>query len=136
MPLAGSTGTIGREIVGVSLNGITLDPPAPVDRIKAVYTIAALDDCGGHVNPVEGWHYHAATSCVSSIASSDTHSDLIAYALDGYGIYALADASGAEPTIWCALEISQLNGLHSISMNTRISRSREQTRRKNNSIVD
>ena len=96
--LANRTGSVRRSGVGVALNGITLDPPAPVDRIKAAYTIAAFDDCGGHINPFEGYHYHAATGCMKSVASGDDHSTLIAYALDGYGIYALADAAGAEPS--------------------------------------
>lgn len=98
VPLANGAGSIGRAGVGVALNGIALDPPAPVDRIKAAYTIAAFDDCGGHINPFEGYHYHAATGCMRSVSSGDAHSALIAYALDGYGIYALADASGAEPS--------------------------------------
>lgn len=98
VPLANRTGFIGRTGVGIALNGITLDPPAPVDRIKAAYTIAAFDDCGGHINPFEGYHYHAATGCSSTVASGDGHAALIGYALDGYGIHALADGSGREPT--------------------------------------
>ena len=58
--LANSTGSIGQSGVGIALNGITMDSPAPVDRIKAAFTIAAFDDCGGHFNPFEGYHYHAA----------------------------------------------------------------------------
>lgn len=96
--LVNSTGSIGMSGVGIALNGITMDPPAPVDRIKAAFTIAAFDDCGGHINPVEGYHYHAAMGCTSSVASSDAHSALIGYALDGYAIFALADAAGAEPS--------------------------------------
>lgn len=98
VPLASGTGAIGQSGVGVALNGISLDPPAPVDRIKAAFTIAAFDDCGGHINPFEGYHYHAATGCSRTVASSDAHSALMAYALDGYGVYALADATGTEPT--------------------------------------
>ncbi|WP_447526533.1 YHYH protein [Parasphingorhabdus sp. NYA22] len=98
VPLASSTGSIGTSGVGIALNGITFDPPAPVAAIKAAYTIAAFDDCGGHINPVEGYHYHAATGCSTSVASSDGHSARIGYALDGYAMYALVDAAGAEPT--------------------------------------
>ena len=96
VPLASGPGRIGRGGVGVAVNGIPLDPPAPVDRIKAAYTIAAFDDCGGHINPHEGYHYHAATGCSTTVASGDGHAPLIAYALDGYGIHAMTDAAGTE----------------------------------------
>jgi hypothetical protein len=92
------TGSIGGEGVGVALNGIVMDAPAPVDNIKAAYTIAAFDDQGGHVNPHTGYHYHAATGASHQVASSDGHAALIGYALDGFGIYALNDTSGSEAT--------------------------------------
>ncbi len=99
VPLANNaTGAVGRSGVGIALNGITMDPPAPVAQIKAAYTIAAFDDCGGHINPFEGYHYHAATGCSTFVASSDGHAALIGYALDGYRIFAQTDAAGAEPT--------------------------------------
>ena len=55
--------------VGVTLNGVQLAGPAPVDAFPSAYTIAAFDDCGGHVNPNDGYHYHAATGCAEA---SDT----------------------------------------------------------------
>ena len=96
--LSSGTGAIGMSGVGVALNGIVIDAPAPVANIKAAYTIAAFDDCGGHVNPHTGYHYHAATGCSHQVASTDGHAAMIGYALDGYGIYALNDTAGAEPT--------------------------------------
>ena len=98
VPLSSGTGSIGMSGVGVSLNGVEMDPPAPVANIKAAFDIAALDDCGGHINPFEGYHYHAATGCTSEVASTDGHAALIAYALDGYGIFARLDPLGAEAT--------------------------------------
>ena len=95
--LSSGTGAIGMSGVGVALNGIVMDAPAPVANIKAAYTIAAFDDCGGHVNPHTGYHYHAAAGCTAKVASADGHAALIGYALDGYGIFALADSTGAEP---------------------------------------
>jgi hypothetical protein len=89
---------VGRSGVGIALNGITIDAPAPVAAIKSAYTIAAFDDCGGHVNPAAGYHYHAATGCGTQVPSTDGHAALIGYALDGYPIFELKDASGAEPT--------------------------------------
>ncbi len=76
-PVTASThGRVGR-LVGVSLNGIELAAPAPVDAILGNYTIAAFDDCGGHVNPHEGYHYHAATGCTEI---ADTQADGHAWA--------------------------------------------------------
>ena len=84
--------------VGVSLNGALLAAPAPVRDILANYTIAAFDDCGGHVNPVDGYHYHAATGCTETGTQDDGHAALMAWALDGHGIYGMRDADGDEST--------------------------------------
>lgn len=84
--------------VGVSLNGIPLAPPAPVSNILAAYTIAAFDDCGGHINPVAGYHYHGAVGCTESGDQTDGHAALLGYAMDGYGIYGMLDTSGQEST--------------------------------------
>ncbi len=89
---------IGRmSIVGVALNGVNFDPPAPTDAILAAHTIAAFDDCGGHVNLAAGYHYHAATGCSASVPQADGHAPLIGYALDGYAIHAMLNVDGAEP---------------------------------------
>ncbi|QCB45974.1 YHYH protein [Hydrogenophaga sp. PAMC20947] len=97
VPLS-STASIDQEGVGVALNGIVMDAPAPVANIKAAYTIAAFDDQGGHINPHTGYHYHAATGASHQVASSDGHAALIGYALDGFGIFALNDTAGSEAT--------------------------------------
>lgn len=84
--------------VGVALNGAHYDPPAPVDAILGAYTIAAFDDCGGHVNPFAGYHYHAATGCPKEVAQDDGHAPLIGYVLDGYALHAMVGDDGVEPT--------------------------------------
>lgn len=94
-----STDEIDRmSSVGVALNGVRFDPPAPVDAILAAHTIAAFDDCGGHVNHVNGYHYHGATGCSHEVEQDDGHAPLIGYALDGYGMYAMLDEDGEEST--------------------------------------
>ncbi|MBU2976810.1 YHYH protein [Alteromonas sp. C1M14] len=82
--------------IGVTLNGVLLAGPAPVDAILSANTIAAFDDCGGHVNPADGYHYHAATGCSEVVTEVDGHANLMGYALDGYGIYGMLDAAGEE----------------------------------------
>ena len=84
----------GRGPLGVALNGVRYDPPAPVDAILRAHTIAPLDDGGGHMNPHAGYHYHAATGKTTEVAQPDGHAPLIGYALDGYAIYAHHDAEG------------------------------------------
>ncbi|MDO6748441.1 YHYH protein [Gilvimarinus sp. 1_MG-2023] len=83
--------------IGLGLNGVVFAGPAPVDAILSNYTIAAFDDCGGHINPAEGYHYHAAIGCAQSEPESDGHAAMIGVALDGYGIYAMTDDLGLEP---------------------------------------
>ncbi len=88
-------GRFGRgEPVGIALNGVNYDSPAPTEAILKAHTLAPLDDCGGHVNPHVGYHYHAATGCTVEVEQADGHAPLIGYAMDGYGIYALLDTNG------------------------------------------
>lgn len=84
--------------IGVSLDGVVLAPAAPVDAILSNYTIAAFDDCGGHINPFEGYHYHASTGCSALEEQSDGHASLLGFALDGYGVFAMHDSTGLEET--------------------------------------
>jgi hypothetical protein len=88
----------GQSSVGVALNGVRFDPPAPVQAILAAHTIAAFDDCGGHINLVNGYHYHAATGCSTAVTQCDAHAPLIGYALDGYAIHSMTGADGVEPS--------------------------------------
>lgn len=87
---------LGRSGVGIALNGVKFDPPAPTHAILRAHTIAPLDDHGGHVNPHGGYHYHAVTGSNLEI-EQDLHSPLIGYAIDGFGIYALLDKNNNEP---------------------------------------
>ena len=93
-----SPAAIANGDLGIALDGVILAPPAPVQAILGAYTIAAFDDCGGHVNPVEGYHYHASVGCAQQAFETDGHAGLMAYALDGYGIYGMLDSDGSEAT--------------------------------------
>jgi len=95
-PVALDTPAVLSGDVGVTLDGVGLALPAPVADILANYTIAAFDDCGGHINPTAGYHYHGATGCTELHLPEDGHSALLGYARDGYGLYAMADAEGNE----------------------------------------
>ncbi|NNE35317.1 MAG: hypothetical protein HKN13_08780, partial [Rhodothermales bacterium] len=56
---------VGRAVgnLGITLNGVVIAASAPVDAILSAYTIAAFDDCGGHINPFDGYHLHGARGC-------------------------------------------------------------------------
>ncbi|EOR95870.1 hypothetical protein ADIARSV_0932 [Arcticibacter svalbardensis MN12-7] len=52
---------LGEFTIGIAFNGVNFDPPAPTADILKHYTLAPLDDNGGHINLHAGYHYHAAT---------------------------------------------------------------------------
>jgi hypothetical protein len=91
---------------GIALNGVRLDGPAPVDAILGAYTIAPFDDCGGHVNPHVGYHYHAVTDCLAGAQSTikgaapdavALNGGQIGIAMDGYAIFSHLRADGKAP---------------------------------------
>lgn len=99
--------------VGIALDGTELSGPAPVNAILGAYTIAAFDDCGGHINVHQGYHYHATTGCTDTAVSDDGHAPLIGYAIDGYGIYAMKDAEGNEESLdECRGTTDDVRGYH------------------------
>ena len=82
---------------GVALDGAELSGPAPVGEILGAYTIAAFDDCGGHINVHQGYHYHSVVGCSdASTKNKDDYAPLVGYAPDGYAIYAMRDGQGNE----------------------------------------
>ena len=54
------------------------------------------DACNGHPQGRGLYHYHNGSSCLEDTAADGTHSDLIGYALDGFGIYGNQGDSGKE----------------------------------------
>ena len=84
---------------GISLSGFQIAAAAPVQDILSNWTIAAFDDCGGHVNPNDGYHFHSATAregCNSHGADADGHPSIIGYAMDGYAIHGPLTANDQE----------------------------------------
>jgi hypothetical protein len=95
-----SAGSVGNSSIGVSFNGVTLDAAAPTEAILSAYTIAAFDDCVGHVNPFAGYHYHGANhgegTCPAVAFEADGHGGAFGYAMDGYAIYSMLDENNEE----------------------------------------
>ena len=86
-PVRQGGGARATPPLGVTFNGVRIDAAAPVDAILGAYTIAAFDDCGGHVNPFEGYHMHAATGCGEVGDAPPGETAPFALALDGYTIH-------------------------------------------------
>lgn len=109
-----STQRFGRGGLGIALNGVKFDPPAPTDAILAAHTIAPLDDHGGHVNPHGGYHYHAVNGSTKEIEQRESHSPMVGYAIDGFGIYATLDKNGNESTDLdeCGGHSDEIRGYH------------------------
>ena len=86
---------------GVTLGGVIIAASAPVDAILGAYTIAAFDDCGGHINPVEGYHLHGARGCSEVGEAVEGETPIFAYALDGYAIHSPLEADAAADLDEC-----------------------------------
>ena len=57
------------------------------------------DRCNGHPQQTGQYHYHNYSDCqVDGRSQGGGHSDLMGYALDGFGIYGLYGEGGAELT--------------------------------------
>lgn len=85
----------GLAGVGIALNGVRFDAPAPTDAILSAHTLAPFDDCGGHVNLFVGYHYHAATGCSTSVETMVGHAPVIGLAMDGFALHARINQDGA-----------------------------------------
>lgn len=104
----------GHGAIGLAFNGVHYDPPAPTQAILEAHTLAPLDDAGGHLNPFEGYHYHAATGDTKEIGQDDGHAPQIGYALDGFPIFAHLDENGqaSEGLDECGGHYDEVRGYH------------------------
>ncbi|MEL6814958.1 MAG: YHYH protein, partial [Cyanobacteria bacterium J06598_3] len=100
--------------IGIALNGVGFDPPAPTQAILSAHTLAPFDDCGGHINLNVGYHYHAHTGCTTEVTQLDEHAPLIGYMLDGFPLYARLDKNGEDTSSLdqCRGEYDEKRGYH------------------------
>lgn len=114
VPIPAGSATNLNGSVGITLNGVTIDGQAPVDAILGAYTIAAFDDCGGHVNPFAGYHMHGATGCSEAADPGDGDTPAFGYAMDGYAIHSPLDddAAAAADLDECNGHTSEASGYH------------------------
>ena len=88
-----------RDDLGVTLNGVVIAASAPVDAILGAHTIAPFDDCGGHINPFEGYHLHGARGCSEIEAADEKETPMFAYALDGFPIHSPLDGGSTAESL-------------------------------------
>lgn len=94
-PIVADRATSANGNLGITLNGVVIAAPAPVDAILGAYTIAAFDDCGGHINPFDGYHLHGARGCSEVGATVDGETPIFAYAMDGFAVHSPLDEAAA-----------------------------------------
>ncbi len=108
MPVMSDGATSGGNW-GVTLNGVIIAAAAPVDAILSAYTIAAFDDCGGHINPVDGYHLHGARGCSEVGEAAEGETAIFAYAMDGYPIHSPLEPESEAGAVASA-ELDECNG--------------------------
>lgn len=97
------TAAASPTCVPMGMIGFTLSGAALYNALDAGGRDAAAhevqDKCSGHPQQQGQYHYHSWSNCfVDSAGVAGNHSDLIGYALDGYGIYGLYGENGVELT--------------------------------------
>lgn len=88
-PIKASSASSGHPgNFGITFDGVVIAESAPVDAILGAHTIAAFDDCGGHYNPIAGYHLHGVTGCGHLEADSvEGETAMFGFAADGYPIH-------------------------------------------------
>ena len=85
----------GLGPIGVLTDGVLLYN-ALDDGGRDAVAHETQDECNGHPDGHDRYHYHDVPSCM--LAQATGNSVLVGYALDGYGIYVERDAQGDLPT--------------------------------------
>jgi hypothetical protein len=110
-----SEGDVGdvRGGVGLALNGVKVEGPAPLELILGGITIGPFDDCGGHINPSEGYHYHGILEGCGARAAAVTegHAARLGVAMDGHDLYDQLDLDTSEPADLDACRGHEVEGL-------------------------
>lgn len=81
--------------VGMMLTGIPLFSGFDAQGRDAV-AHEIQDACGGHPQEQGQYHYHGPSDCLSDSTDLSVHSDVLGYALDGFGIFGTRGEVGQE----------------------------------------
>jgi YHYH protein len=82
-----------RGAIALAANGVPIFNPQN-NRGEISQEIGELDQWGGHCGRADDYHYHAAPLHLQRVLGPALP---VAYALDGYAIYGLAEPDGAAP---------------------------------------
>ena len=92
---ASAPNCLGLGPIGVLSDGVFLyDALDAAGRDAGAHEVQ--DNCNGHPDGSDRYHYHSVSSCILGKATGS--STLVGYALDGYGIYVERDSKGNLPT--------------------------------------
>jgi hypothetical protein len=80
-------------IVGMMLTGVPIFSGFDAEGRDAV-AHEVQDACGGHPERTGQYHYHDLSACIEERAAGDTHSELVGYAFDGFGIFGFRGEGG------------------------------------------
>ena len=86
--------TCAGGTVGVMRSGVPLYSAFDAGGRDAVAR-EVQDACDAHPQMSGQYHYHSLSRCLSDTRSARSHSRLMGWALDGFGIYGLRGAGGA-----------------------------------------
>lgn len=86
---------VGGGPIGIALNGVAIFNALDGENRDAV-AHEAQDNCDGHPEKDGTYHYHNISNCLADKKAG--HSDLVGYALDGFGIYGIQGEDGKELT--------------------------------------
>ena len=93
--MAASPTCVGTGAIGFLLTGSVIYDGLDAGGRDAV-AHELQDNCQGHPQPSGQYHYHSLTNCLSDPGTG--HSNLIGYAVDGFGIFGSRGTTGAELT--------------------------------------
>ena len=83
--------------IGVMKSGIPLFSAFDAGGRDAVAN-EVQDRCGGHPQISGQYHYHSLSACLADTGARNSHSKLLGWALDGFGIYGYRGVGGAVMT--------------------------------------
>jgi hypothetical protein len=87
---------VGMGAIGVLADGVVLYNGLDGEgRDAGAHEV--LDACAGHPDQGSVYHHHDVPPCILSRVKNGT-TQLVGYALDGYGIYVAKDAGGSLPS--------------------------------------
>jgi hypothetical protein len=96
-PKVGRKRTCVGGTIGVMKSGVPLYSAFDAGGRDAV-AHEVQDSCDGHPQITGQYHYHSLSRCLSDKGSKRSHSKLVGWALDGFGIFGLRGNGGAKMT--------------------------------------